>query len=300
MRVVTSQTGSVSSVAIVTDSTACLPGDVVSKHGIFVVPLQVVVGAAVLDEGTDATRDRVAQALRSGEPVSTSRPAPATFAAVYQAAAAAGAEAIVSVHLSAEVSGTHASAVAAAADVGVEVQVVDSAQIGLATGFAVLAAVEARAEGADAGAMADAARRRAAASASYFYVDTLEYLRRGGRVGAAAALFGAALAVKPLLTVRAGSVVPLEKVRTSTRALARIEELAVEAAGSGPVDIGVQHLGVRPRAAKLAERLRRRLPQAGLVWEREVGAVIAAHVGPGAVAVVVSPQTGFTHPRGHG
>ncbi|MBA2509716.1 MAG: DegV family EDD domain-containing protein [Nocardioidaceae bacterium] len=294
----TSQAGSGSPVAIVTDSTACLPGAVVAEHAVSVVPLQVVVGAEVLEEGTDATRDRVAQALRSKEPVSTSRPAPATFAAAYQAAAAAGAEAIVSVHLSAQVSGTYASAAAAAADVGIDVHVVDSTQIGLATGFAVLAAVAARAEGADAVTVAHAARTRSEAAASFFYVDTLEYLRRGGRVGAAAAFFGAALAVKPLLTVRAGSVVPLEKVRTSTRALARIEELAVAAAGSGPVDVGVQHLGVRPRAAKLAERLRGRLPQAGVVWELEVGAVIAAHVGPGAVAVVVSPHTGCAHPGG--
>lgn len=284
--------GRAGGVVIVTDSTACLPEDVVAEHAIAVVPLQVVVGADALDEGTDATRDRVEQALRSAEAVTTSRPAPEAFAAAYRAAATAGADAVVSVHLSSRVSGTYASAVAAANGVAIDVEVVDSEQIGLATGFAVLAAVEARARGADAAAVADAARSRAGACSSYFYVDTLEYLRRGGRVGAAAALFGAALAVKPLLTVRDGEVVQLEKVRTATRALARIEELAVAAAGAGPVDVGVQHLAARPQAARLAQRLRDRLPQAGMVWEREVGAVLAAHVGPGAVAVVMSPRNG--------
>ncbi|MBA2739617.1 MAG: DegV family protein [Actinomycetota bacterium] len=282
--------GSASTVAIVTDSTAGLPDEVVAEHDIYVVPLQVVVGARALDEGGDVTRDTVAAALGSFEAVSTSRPAPESFAAVYRQATAAGARAIVSVHLSSQVSGTYDSAVAAAVDAGVDVEVVDSAQIGLATGFAVLAAVKARAQGADAAGIAAAACARADACASYFYVDTLEYLRRGGRVGAAAALFGAALAVKPLLTVRDGKVEPLEKVRTAARALARIEELAVEAAGTGVVDVGVQHLSAKPRAAQLASRLRDRLPRAELVWEREVGAVIAAHVGPGAVAVVVSPH----------
>ncbi len=276
--------------AVVTDSTACLPDEVVAAHSIVVVPLQVVVGARAMDEGADTTRDTVAQALRSRDPVSTSRPAPEAFAAAYRDAVSDGAEAIVSVHLSSHVSGTYDSALTAAAEAAVDVHVVDSAQIGLATGFAVLAAAVARSNGADAVGIADAARARADVCRSYFYVDTLEHLRRGGRVGAAAALFGAALAVKPLLTVRDGKIQPLEKVRTASRALARIEELAVAAAGSGVVDVGVQHLRAQPRAAELAARLRDRLPHADLVWEREVGAVIAAHVGPGAVAVVVSPH----------
>jgi len=277
-------------VVLVTDSTASLPDPVVAERRIVVVPLQVVVGARAMDEGA-ATRASVAEALRAFDPVSTSRPAPESFAAAYAEAVRAGATSVVSVHLSAQLSGTCESARTAAARAGVPVEVVDSRQIGLATGFAVLAAADAVDAGADAAGAAEAARTRAAATASYFYVDTLEYLRRGGRVGAAAAVVGAALAVKPLLTVRDGSVRPLEKVRTAGRALSRIEELAVEAAGtSAAVDVGVQHLGAPGRAAQLAERLRVRLPRARLVWEQEVSAVIGAHIGPGAVAVVVSPH----------
>ncbi len=277
------------SVALVTDSTASLPAEVVAARAIVVVPLQVVVGARSLDEGSEATNETVAQALKAFEPVSTSRPAPEAFVSAYEAAVRSGAESIVSVHLSAQLSGTYDSAVAAAARVDVDVTVVDSAQIGLATGFAVLAAAAALDDGADAAGAAAAASAAAATTRSFFYVDTLEYLRRGGRIGAAAALVGAALAVKPLLTVRAGRVEPLEKVRTTAKALGRIEELAVEAAGDGPVAVGVQHLQANAAAAALAAKLRHRLPQADPVWEREVGAVVAAHVGPGALAVVVAP-----------
>lgn len=276
-------------VALVTDSTASLPAEVAAQRGIAVVPLQVVVGARSLDEGSEATNETVAQALKLFEPVSTSRPAPEAFVSAYEAAARSGAESIVSVHLSAQLSGTYDSAVAAAARVDADVTVVDSAQIGLATGFAVLAAAAAIDDGADAAGAAAAASAVAETTRSFFYVDTLEYLRRGGRIGAAAALVGAALAVKPLLTVREGRVEPLEKVRTTAKALGRIEELAVEAAGDSPVAVGVQHVHAGAAAAALAARLRDRLAQADPVWEREVGAVVAAHMGPGALAVVVAP-----------
>ena len=123
----------------------------------------------------------------------------------------------------------------------------------------------------------------------YFYVDTLEYLRRGGRVSATRAAVGQALKVKPLLTVRDGTVVPLEQVRTSGRALARLEELALDAAGSTPIDVAVQNIASADRAAALAARLRERLPAAEVV-ECPVGGVVGAHVGPGMVAVVVAPR----------
>ncbi|HLK95875.1 MAG TPA: DegV family protein [Nocardioidaceae bacterium] len=277
------------SVAVVTDSTASLPEHVVAARSIIVVPLQVVVGAEVYDEGSDETQRVVTEALRVRTAVSTSRPAPETFAAAYEAAAAAGATAVVSVHLSAEVSGTYDSAVLGAAQVDVPVLVVDSRQVGLATGFAALWAADVADRGGGADAAAEAARARALATSSYVYVDTLEHLRRGGRIGAGAALLGSALAVKPLLTVTDGRVEPLEKVRTAGRAMARIEELAVRAAGSGPVDVAVQHLDAERRANVLAEALGERVPRAAEVWVREVSAVIGAHVGPGMVAVIVAP-----------
>lgn len=282
-------------VAVVTDSTASLPADVVAAHALTVVPLQVVLGPhAHLEGSPEATPGRVAQALRDHVPVSTSRPAPARMLEAYRAAADAGAEAIVSVHLSGQMSGTVEAAQLARRESPVPVTVVDTRQVGFGTGYAAVTAAEVLAAGGGVEEAAAAARERAAACSALFYVDTLEYLRRGGRVGAAAALLGGALAVKPLLTIEDGVVGSLERVRTSARALARLEELAVERAGSGPVDVGVAHLASEERAAALTAALRERLAdqlEGRDVWCAELGAVLGAHVGPGTIAVCVAPRT---------
>ncbi|WP_028637628.1 DegV family protein [Nocardioides sp. URHA0032] len=281
-------------VVVVTDSTACLPPELAAERGIVVVPLQVVIGATVYDEGAGgATPEMVAAALREWKPVSTSRPSPAALLEVYEKAARDGATEIVSVHLSGEMSGTFESAQLAARDASVRVVPVDTRQVGVATGFAVLAAADVLDAGGTADEAADAARERAEVTSSLFYVDTLEYLRRGGRIGAAAALFGGALAVKPLLQIKDGTVASLERVRTSVRALARLEELAVQAAGEGQVDVCVAHLASAERAGALAEKLAARLePNLGgrEVWCGELGAVLGAHVGPGMIAVCVAPR----------
>lgn len=281
--------------ALVTDSTASLPPEVAEKHGIVVVPLQVVIGARCYDEGVDpeATADTVAEALREWRPVSTSRPTPAAILEVYESAAAAGAEQIVAIHLSSELSGTYESALLAAKESPVPVITVDSRQLGMATGFAVISAAEVLAAGGSAEQAAEVARRRTAATTSLFYVDTLDYLRRGGRIGSAAAFLGSALSVKPLLRLDDGRISMIEKVRTAGRALSRLEQLAVAAAGDGPVDVAVAHLANPERAELLADHLRDRLARnlgGREVVVGEVGAVIGAHVGPGMAAVVVSPR----------
>jgi DegV family protein with EDD domain len=282
------------SIVVVTDSTATLPPDVAAERGIVVVPLQVVIGANAYDEGSEeATPAKVAQALREFKPVSTSRPAPAVMLEAYENAARMGAKQIVSVHISGDMSGTFESAQLAARDATVRVVCVDSRQVGVATGYAALAAADAIGEGRSVEQAAEAARARAAAASSLFYVDTLEYLRRGGRIGAAAALFGGALAVKPLLEIKDGVVGSLERVRTSARALARLEELAIEAAGDASVDVCVAHLANPERAGQLAERLTERLADnlgERELWCGELGAVLGAHVGPGMIAVCVAPR----------
>jgi len=121
-----------------------------------------------------------------------------------------------------------------------------------------------------------------------FYVDTLEFLRRGGRISAASALLGTALAVKPILHVSGGEVVLKEKVRTAGRALARLIDLAAEAAGDSDVDIAVQHLGAADRAEALRDSLVARLgSQIRAATVLEIGAVVAAHTGPGVIGVAV-------------
>jgi DegV family protein with EDD domain len=276
------------SVALVTDSTS-VDAALAARLGLVVVPLQVIVDDQSYDEGTEITPDEVAAALREKKSVSTSRPAPEAFLRAYREAASGGAHSIVSVHLSGEVSGTYESAQLAARDAPVPVHVVDSAQLGMATGFALQSAAAALDAGQSADEAAEAARVRSAAMTSLFYVDTLEYLRRGGRVGAAAALVGSALAVKPLLQVRDGLIVPLEKVRTAAKALSRLEELAVSAAGGSVCDVAVAHLASPEKADALAVRLKERVPQVRELVVTQVGAVIGAHVGPGMLAVVVAP-----------
>ncbi|MET0741405.1 MAG: DegV family protein [Candidatus Nanopelagicales bacterium] len=278
------------SVAVVTDSTAYLPRDLIEQFGIVVVPVQVVLGGQSFDDVVDVDSSHVAEALKSWKPVSTSRPAPAAFMHAYAQAAESGATEIVSIHLSGDMSGTVDSAEAAAQEMSMPIRVLDSRTIGMALGFAVLTAAEAAAAGQRLDVVADAAASRAAATSATFYVDTLEYLRRGGRIGAAQALLGSALAVKPLLRVVHGQIAPLEKVRTSARALSRLEELTVEQAGDRAVDVAVQHLANATRAETLAGRLRDRLPKIGRLIVGEVGAVVGAHVGPGMVSVSVAPR----------
>ncbi|SFB70991.1 EDD domain protein, DegV family [Nocardioides terrae] len=280
-------------VVVVTDSSAMLPPAVASARGIVVAPLHVVIGDEELEEGQPGTSpDQVAAALIAKASVSTSRPSPASLSALYRRLADEGADAVVAVHLSSEVSGTVESAQMAARDAPIAVLVVDSRAVGPCVGFAALAAADAIAEGASAFEAAERAETRAAATASYFYVDTLEYLRRGGRIGAAAALLGSALAVKPLLTIDGGHVVAHERVRTSGRALARLEELAMEAVDAPRVEVVVAHLRSRERADELAANLTDRFAGrlVGSVRVGEVSAALAAHVGPGMLAVCVTPS----------
>jgi DegV family protein with EDD domain len=212
----------------------------------------------------------------------------------YTELAGAGHDAIVSVHLSSKISGTCSAAQVAAASVNIPVVVVDSMTLAMAAGFAVLSGAQVARSGAGAAEVAARVRRRAAAATTYFYVDSLEYLRRGGRIGAAAAMVGSALAVKPLLTVANGEIQPCERVRTESKALTRLEELSLEAlaraaAFNGAVDVAVHHLDNLGAARRLVNRLSGHLSVGDIVIS-EVSAVLGVHVGPGTLGIVVSPR----------
>jgi DegV family protein with EDD domain len=282
------------SVAVLTDSTAYLPPHLLEQYDIDVVPLYVVLPGRSGREGREIGPDDVARALAvRGQRVSTSRPTPGDFVLAFRHRLEQGADRLVSIHLSSELSGTCDAARLAAAQVGEHlVTVIDSRSAAMGVGFPVLAAARAAADGASAQDVAEVARATAAATRTFFVVDTLEHLRRGGRIGSAAAVLGSALAVKPLLNMRNGQVLPLEKVRTFARALSRLVQRAVEAAGEGPVSVAVHHLAAPERAERLASELRHRLPALGELFVSELGAAIGAHVGPGAVGIVVSPEVG--------
>jgi DegV family protein with EDD domain len=169
------------------------------------------------------------------------------------------------------------------------VDVVDSRSIGMGMGFGVITAAGLAAAGSTPRAAAEAALRRSLNSSIFMYVDTLEYLKRGGRIGPAQAWLGSALTIKPLLNLVDGRLEPLDRVRTSERAIARLVEVAVAEAGDHAVDVAVHHLAAAERADDVAQRLRAQLPSLNDLTVSEVGAVIGAHVGPGSVGVVVSP-----------
>ncbi|MGY0233384.1 DegV family protein [Longispora urticae] len=278
-------------VAVVTDSTGCLPPALVTRHKITVVPLYVLLSGTEGREGIDVTSADVAAALGARRyTASTSRPNPEEFAVEYRRLLDAGAPGVVSVHLSAKLSGTYESALLAAREFGDRVQVVDAGSTGMGLGFATLSAARSAATGATLADVVAATTDTAAETSTFFYVDTLEFLRRGGRIGAASALLGTALAVKPILHVEGGEVVVQERVRTASRALARLIDLAVSVT-DGAVDVAVHHLAAPDRAAGIADQMRERLGERlGELYTTEVGAVVAAHVGPGLIGVVVSPR----------
>jgi fatty acid kinase fatty acid binding subunit len=276
-------------VAVVTDSTAYLPADLARAAPVTVIPLTVVIDGAEGLEGIDVSPRDVARSLEARRAVvTTSRPSPGQFTEVYEQLLGAGAPGVVSIHLSARLSGTYDSAVLAAAEFGGRVEVLDSRSTGMGLGFPALAAAAAAGSG-ELATVRDAARAAITRTTTLFYVDTLEYLRRGGRIGAASALLGTALSVKPILHMVAGEIVVRDKVRTASRALTRMVDLAAEAAGEAVVDIAVHHLAAPDRAAELADRLARRLGGRLRDCHRtEVGAAVGAHVGPGMTSLVVS------------
>ncbi len=275
-------------IAVVTDSTAGLTSALTSRYGIRVVPLRIVAGGLTADDGPGALPDAIEAEFRHGARLSTASPGPQRFAAAYTAAAA-GAEGIVSVHLSGSLSGTVNSAVLAAAGAAVPVRVIDSRSLGMGLGIAVLDAAEAAAAGQALEDVAAAASRRSARLRSFLVLDSLDHLRSGGRLDPAHPGAGSGLTSRPVLHVAGGRIEVLERVRTPSAALRRLEELAAEAAAGQPVDLAVQHLGRAQDAAALAARLEQLIPGARHRYLAEAGTVILAHTGPGMLGVVVAP-----------
>jgi DegV family protein with EDD domain len=276
-------------VAVVTDSTACLPAELAARYDIRVVPLQVTIGDRTGDEGTEVTPDDVRRALEAHVAVVTSRPVPARFEQAYADACTAGASGVVAVTMSSVLSGTHESAQAAGRAAGCDVRCVDSRTTAMGLGFAVLTAARVAADGGSIDDVEAAAAEQAALTRTLFYVDTLEHLRRGGRIGRARALVGTALHVKPLLHIDDGEIALLDKVRTASRARARLVDLAVESAGDGLVDVALHHAAGADAVNQLTTELKQRLPKIRDVVTAQLGAVVTAHAGPGAIGIVVSP-----------
>ena len=271
-----------------TDSTASLPAQLVRQWGIQVIQLQLRVDDRVDDENR-FDRAELVEALKQGRDVATAPPDPGAFFWAYQDAVSAGAHAIVSLHISERMSATVHAAREAAQGVQIPVYALDSGTTGMSLGFAVLSAARAAASGANVERVIEAAERRFTSSSEVIFVDTLEYLRRGGRIGAASAMLGTALSIKPLLTVQHGEVAPLARVPGARRALNKLAELAAKSAGNYPTELSISCFRPSDRELMLAHQLRERVPDLRELLVVEASTVIGAHVGPGALSITVSP-----------
>lgn len=276
-------------IAIVTDSTADLPADLQEEFGIAVVPLNVHFGDETFRDQVDLTTDAFLDRLgRSSTLPKTSQPSPVRFEETFLRLADEGADGIVCLTISSKLSGTVQSATLAAETVRdrIGVEIVDSRTGSMALGFQAVRGAELARLGDSAEAIASRLRAETAANHVVFYVDTLEFLQRNGRIGRAAALIGGLLQLKPLLRVDEGQVVPYERTRTKTRALGGLVDFA---RGLPRIDrLSVLYTTDRNDGNALADRLASEL---GLDRDRivlaQIGPVVGSHIGPGAMGVAV-------------
>jgi DegV family protein with EDD domain len=283
--------------AVVTDTTAYLPDELIAEHGIHRVSLYVSLDGEQRAESDIAPSEYAAfyeRLRRSSEGATTSQPSVGDFTAVYEPLLADGKE-IISIHLSAGISGTCESARQASQRLtdegkgGERVRVYDSRSGCGGQGLVVLAAAGAAASGADGAEALAAAERCRERLEMWFAIDTLEYLRKGGRIGAAQAWLGSALQIKPILTLRE-EITPVERVRTRRRAFERIVDYARQRHADAADAWVVQHIQDREAARRLVER-GRDIFGSEPVFVSEIGPVIGAHVGPGLLGVGGVPRS---------
>jgi DegV family protein with EDD domain len=279
-------------VKIVTDSTADLPSSTCERLGITVVPLNVHFGEAVYRDQVDLDSDQFFSLLaRSAELPKTSQPAPGRFEEAYRQLGADGSQ-IVSIHLSSKLSGTLHSAELArdAVRAMTQVEVLDSHSASLGLGLIVMAAAEAAQAGADQREVVSLVRRLAQNVHILFFVDTLEYLQRGGRIGRAGAFLGTLLNIRPILRLEEGEVQPAEKVRTRSKAIDRLVEF-VELFPN--IDrLAIVHSSSSAADAETLLRLIEPLYPRDEIIVGRYGPVIGTHAGPGGLGVVVSQGVG--------
>jgi DegV family protein with EDD domain len=277
-------------VDVVTDSTAYLPAELIERHGVHVVPLYVVFGGDRTVHETEIT-DYPAffEELRAAESLpTTSQPSVGDFIAVYEPLLADGGE-VISLHISGGLSGTPEAARQAAAALerdgrgGERVRVFDSGTSAGALGLLCLVAARAVEQGMELDAIEQRLHEARAELKIWFAVDTLEFLRRGGRIGAASAWIGSTLKVKPILTVE-GEMLPVERVRTSGRAFERMVDYARQRHESGADAWAVQHIDAADQCARLEERCREIFGRPPVIAS-EIGAVLSVHTGPGLLGI---------------
>ncbi len=277
-------------IAIITDTDASLPADVAARYGIQQVPINVHFGDEVLATGVDIDDVRLfARIDREGKLPTTSAPSPGQFLQAYEAAFAAGAEAVVCLCVSSAISATYQAAVTAKDLLpGRAIEVLDTQSVSMAQGFMAIAAVEAARGGASVAEVVVAAQDVGARAHIYGALATLKYLAMSGRVGHVAAGFGNLLSIKPVLTLRDGKLDLLEKVRTRSKALARVIELTGEAVAGKPISrMAVLHVNVPEEAQAFAAQVRAALPCPDDTIITDMSAGLSVHTGAGLLGIAV-------------
>ncbi len=276
-------------VALVTDSTAYIPPELSQGYPVYSVPLQLIWGQETFRDGIDIQPDEFYARLKNAKIMpTTSQPSPAAFIEVYKDLLEKGYD-ILSVHISAKLSGTYASAIQAKeAFPGERIQVINSVTTSMAMGYPVLMAAKAATQGATLEECSQLVEKGCANTGLLFAVNTLEFLRRGGRIGGAAAFLGTALNLKPILELCKGHVEAKERVRTMGRAIDRLLNLVEEEiAGREPLYIACVHALAKDEADLLLERARQRFGSNRVVEAvtTPVSPVIGTHTGPGCLGL---------------
>ncbi len=275
--------------AIVTDSTCDLSSALIEERGITITPQHILWDNENLTDGVDLTPEDLYQRL-AWDPMlpKTSQPSPGEFAAKFREARDKhGADSVLCITLSKDLSGTNASAISACELVDFPVKVVDSRTVSLPLGFAVLNAADAVKSGASMDEAATLAIEAGQRSKLFFTLNTLEFLHRGGRIGGARRFIGTALNIKPILQIKDGLVAPLESIRTRKKSVARMIEIATQQDWARPLYVGVLHT----HATELEEvsNQLKALLKPDLFLVSMACAAIGVHTGPGIIGIGILP-----------
>ena len=279
-------------VIVVTDSTAGLPVELARAHSIRIVPLHILMGLEDFREGVD----EIPAQPPKGETYTSSGASPGELERAYtQALADSGGDGVVAVHMSRHLSGTWDAARQAAEALGPKVRVVDSGAAGMSIGLSAVSAARSAAGGAALQGVYEAAVDATERAFSMVYIHRVESLRKGGRIGTAAAFLSTALSMRPLLRLGGGKLELREKTRIPSKALARLVDLMVAELGDDidldRLELAVQHWQAPERATLLEQEIRKRVGEDVQVFRSEFGPVLGLHLGAGSAGVSVLTRT---------
>lgn len=273
------------SVRVVTDSSSDMPRDVAEQYGISVIPQKIIFGTEELRGGVDITGDEFYRRVSSSPTLpTTSQASPGEFRELYESIAA-DADGIVSVHVSGALSGTVNSARSGGdqAEIECPVEVVDSMQAGMGTGLVAIAAARAANDGGDLREVVSAAEDAASRCETYVLLDTLEYLRKGGRIGKARAMLATLLSIKPMIILREGIVDELGKERSHRKGMARLRRVTEDFA---PLDeLCVNYTTTPDEARAFADQLSSLLPENKEPLIAQIGPAVGTYTGPSAIGI---------------